>query len=89
MALACDTRPHFTTADFISSASEQISAIFRDILAVCYTEGLIGRTMFAVDGCKIASNCAKEWSGTKKELKKKAEKIEQSSAVVNRTPPCS
>lgn len=79
MALACDTQPHFTTiADFISSASEQISAIFRDILAVCYTEGLIGRTMFAVDGCKIASNCAKEWSGTKKELKKKAEKIEQS-----------
>jgi hypothetical protein len=32
--------------------------------------------MFAVDGCKIASNCAKEWSGTKKELKKKAQKIE-------------
>jgi hypothetical protein len=31
---------------------------------------LIGKSMFAVDGCKIASNCAKEWSGTKKELKK-------------------
>lgn len=79
MALASDTRPHFTTiADFISSMSEQITSIFRDILAVCYTEGLIGRRMFAVDGCKIASNCAKEWSGTKKELKKKAEKIEHS-----------
>ena len=79
MALACDTRPHFTTiADFISSMSGQIKAIFSDILTVCYTEGLIGRTMFAVDGCKIASNCAKEWSGTKKELKKKAQKIEQS-----------
>jgi hypothetical protein len=34
--------------------------------------------MFAVDGCKISSNCSKEWSGTKKELLKKAEKIEQS-----------
>jgi hypothetical protein len=34
--------------------------------------------MFAVDGCKIASNCAKEWSGTRKKLKKKAEKIEVS-----------
>ena len=79
MALASDTRPHFTTiADFISTMSKQITLIFRDILSVCYTEGLIGRTMFAVDGCKIASNCAKEWSGTKKELKKKAEKIEQS-----------
>jgi transposase len=79
MALAADTRPHFTTiADFISTMGEQIASVFSDILTVCYTEGLIGRSMFAVDGCKIASNCAKEWSGTKKELKKKAEKIEQS-----------
>ena len=38
----------------------------------------IGRKMFAVDGCKISSNCAKEWSGTKTELRKKAEKIEES-----------
>jgi hypothetical protein len=62
--------------------SGQIKGIFSDILTVCYTEGLIGRTMFAVDGCKIASNCAKEWSGTKKELKKKAEKIKQSVQVL-------
>jgi len=34
--------------------------------------------MFAVDGCKISANCAKEWSGTKKELLKKAQKIEES-----------
>ena len=79
MALAADTRPHFTTiAGFVASMSESITSVFRDILTVCYTEGLIGRSMFAVDGCKIASNCAKEWSGTKKELKKKAEKIEAS-----------
>ena len=79
MALAADTRPHFTTiAEFVSSMSEAITSVFRDILTVCYTEGLIGNSMFAVDGCKIASNCAKEWSGTKKELMKKAEKIEAS-----------
>jgi transposase len=79
MALAADTRPHFTTiAGFISSMGEQITSVFTDILAVCYAEGLIGKRMFAVDGCKISSNCAKEWSGTKKELLKKAEKIEQS-----------
>jgi len=77
--LAADTRPHFTTiADFISSMSDKITCVFRDILAVCYTEGLIGKKMFAVDGCKISSNCAKEWSGTKQELRKKADKIEQS-----------
>ena len=79
MALAADTRPHFTTiADFISSMGDKIVSVFRDILAVCYTEGLIGKHMFAVDGCKISSNCAKEWSGTKEELRRKAEKIEQS-----------
>jgi transposase len=79
MALAADTRPHFTTiADFISSMADKITSVFRDILAVCYAEGLIGKHMFAVDGCKISSNCAKEWSGTKEELRKKADKIEQS-----------
>jgi transposase len=79
MALAADTRPHFTTiAEFISSMEQQIISVFRDILTVCYAEGLIGKRMFAVDGCKISSNCSKEWSGTRKELLKKAEKIEQS-----------
>jgi transposase len=79
MALAADSRPHFTTiAEFISSMGEQITSVFTDVLAVCYSEGLIGKRMFAVDGCKISSNCAKEWSGTKKELLKKAQKIEES-----------
>jgi transposase len=83
MALSADSRPHFTTiAEFISSMSEQIESVFTDVLSVCYTEGLIGKKMFAVDGCKISSNCAKEWSGTKAELRKKAEKIEQSVKVL-------
>ena len=76
MALAVDTRPHFTTiADFISSMGDEITSVFRDILTVCYGEGLIGKRMFAVDGCKISSNCAKE-------LFKKAEKIEESVKVL-------
>ena len=74
MALAVDTRPHFTTiADFISSMEKQIASIFRNILTICYTEGLI-----TVDGCKISSNCAKDWSGAKKELLKKVENIKRS-----------
>jgi transposase len=78
MALAADTRPHFSTiADFISSMSDKIVSVFRDILAVCYAEGLIGRHMFAIDGCKISSTCAKEWRGTKKELRRKAEKLKR------------
>ena len=79
MALSADSRPHFTTiADFISSMSDQIQSVFTDVLSVCYTVGLIGKKMFAVDGCKISSNCSKEWSGSKNELRKKAEKIEES-----------
>ena len=35
MALATDTRPHFTTiAEFISSMGEQITSVFTDILVV-------------------------------------------------------
>jgi len=44
MALSADTRPHFTTiANFISSMDGVIAPLFRDVLTVCYTEGLIGR----------------------------------------------
>ena len=79
MALSADTQPHFTTiADFISSMKEEIVPLFRDIVALCYTDGLIGREMFAIDGCKISSNCSKEWSGTRAEFEKKRRKIEKS-----------
>lgn len=78
MALSADTHPHFTTiADFISSSSEQIIELFRDVLLICDKMGLIGREMFAVDGCKLASNASKEWSGTKGELKNKQQKMER------------
>ncbi len=74
MALAADTRPHFTTiAESITSMGEQITSVYRDILTVCYAKGLISKKMFAVDGCKISSNCSKEWSCTKRELLKKAQ----------------
>jgi transposase len=60
MALSAYTQPHFTTiADFISSMKDQIVPLFRDILALCYAQGLIGKEMFAIDGCKISSNCSK------------------------------
>jgi len=34
---------------------------------VCEEEGLLGGTFFALDGCKLASNASKEWSGAVKE----------------------
>jgi len=78
MALSADTRPHFTTiADFISSQDEETMKLFLEVLLICDEMGLIGKEMFAIDGCKLPSNASKEWSGTKKELKHKKEKMEK------------
>jgi transposase len=78
MALSADTRPHFTTiAEFISSQDQETVKLFLEVLLICDEMGLIGKEMFAVDGCKLPSNASKEWSGTKKELKHKKEKMEK------------
>ena len=85
-ALSADTKPHFTTiASFISSMDKATLHIFRDILMICDERGLIGKEMFAVDGCKLPSNASKEWSGTKSDFVKKAAKMEQAvELLVNR-----
>jgi transposase len=78
MALSAGTRPHFTTiADFISTIDKETMGIFLQILLTCDSMGLIGKEMFAVDGCKMPSDASKEWSGTKEELQAKKEKMEK------------
>ncbi len=78
MALSANSRPHFTTiADFISSMDKEVAALFLEVLLVCDQQNLIGKEMFAIDGCKLSSNASKEWSGTRADLKRKAEKIEK------------
>jgi transposase len=78
MALSADTQPHFTTiADFISSMSQESIGLFLEVLLICDEMGLIGKEMFAVDGCKLPSNASKEWSGTKEDLQKKKAKMEK------------
>lgn len=78
MALSADTQPHFTTlADFISRSPEGIADLFAQIVLMCDDLGLIGKEMFAIDGCKLPSNASKEWSGTHAELKDKKRKIDR------------
>jgi transposase len=78
MALSCDTRPHFTTiADFIATLDKEIVQLFLTILLICDQMNLIGKEMFAIDGVKLPSNASKEWSGTKEELSRKKEKMEE------------
>jgi transposase len=75
-ALSCDTTPHYTTiAHFVSHHPAAIHEIFEQIVLTCYREGLIGNELFAIDGCKLPSDAAKEWSGTIKELSNKRKKI--------------
>ncbi|MFZ5655418.1 MAG: IS1182 family transposase [Pseudomonadota bacterium] len=78
MALSADTQPHFTSiAGFISQMEGEIVALFRNVRLICDAQGLIGREMFAIDGCKLPSNASKEWSGTKAELNAKRIKLER------------
>lgn len=77
-ALSCDTVPHFTTiAAFVSGSSVQIAQLFEQVLLVCHQQGLLGNELFAIDGCKMPSNAAKEWSGTLKELTAKRDKLKR------------
>ena len=46
---------------------------------ICDREGLIGRNIFAIDGCKIRPNASKEWSGTFDELERKQAKLRRAS----------
>ncbi len=78
MALSAHSCPHFTTiSNFISSMDKEITTFFQEVLLVCDEAGLIGREMFAIDGCKLPSNASKEWSGTRYDFKKKAVKLEK------------
>ena len=75
-ALSCDTVPHFTTlAAFVSGHGEEIEALFEQVLLVCQEQGLLGNELFAIDGCKMSSDAAKEWFGTFKELGDKRDKL--------------
>ena len=77
MAMSGNSRPHHTTiARFVSSMHNEIADLFLQVLMVCDERGLIGKEMFAIDGCKMPSNASKEWSGTFDELQRKKEKLE-------------
>ena len=78
MALSCGQQPdHSTLAAFVSSMDEQVEELFTKVLLVCEEEGLLGGTHFSLDGLKMSSNAAKEWSGKFEDLKKKQEALER------------
>lgn len=77
MALACGKTPdHSTIAAFVSSIDMEIEDLFTKILMICQEEDLLGGTHFSIDGLKLPSNAAKEWSGTFSDLQKKKEALQ-------------
>ena len=80
MSLSGDEQPHYTSiASFVAKMKDKIEPLFTQVLMICDKEGLIGRNMFAIDGCKIKSNASKEWSGTFEELERKQTKLRRAS----------
>lgn len=80
MSVSGDVQPHYTSiAGFVAKMHEQIEPLFTQVLMICDEEELIGRHMFAIDGCKLKSNASREWSGTFDELERKKTKLERAS----------
>ena len=78
MALSCGQKPdHSTIAAFVSSLDREIGPLFTKVLLICDEEDLLGGTHFSLDGLKLSSNAAKEWSGKFEDLKKKQEMLDQ------------
>ena len=73
MAISGDTQPAYTTiAAFVRGLSDEIAAIFTEVILICDRHGLIGRQMFAIDGVKLPGNASKAKSGTHAELAHRA-----------------
>ena len=77
IALSGDSAPHFTTiAAFVSGLGDDVAQLFAQVLYLCDRQGLIGRTMFAIDGVKLPSNASKQKSGTRADFARQADKLE-------------
>jgi transposase len=85
IALCGDQAPHFTTiAKFVSTLGPDIARVFAAVLAVCDQQGLIGRSMFAIDGVKLPSNASKHRSGTRADFARQAAKLEAAASTMLR-----
>jgi len=83
MALSGDARPSYThIAKFVRDLGDDVSALFAQVLMTCDRLGLIGKTMFAIDGVKLPCNASKDKSGTHAELAHRAERLERAAAKI-------
>ena len=83
IALSGDSRPSFThIAKFVRELGDDIRPLFAQVLMTCDRIGLIGKTMFAIDGVKLPANASKERSGTHAELAHRAARLDKAAAKI-------
>ncbi len=77
IAVSGDSQPNFTTlAAFVSELGELAANLFAQVLALCDRHGLIGRTMFTIDGVKLPTNASKAKSGTRDDFQRQLKRME-------------
>lgn len=83
MAISGDSRPSYThIAKFVRELGPEVQALFAQVLMTCDRLGLIGKTMFAIDGVKLPANASKERSGTHAELAHRADRLGKAAAKI-------
>ena len=83
MAVSGDARPSYThIAKFVRELGPDVRSLFTQVLLTCDRLGLIGRTMFAIDGVKLPCNASKERSGTHAELAHRARRLDKAAAKI-------
>lgn len=83
IALSGDSQPSYThIARFVRELGPDIQALFSQVLLTCDRIGLIGKTMFAIDGVKLPANASKERSGTHAELAHRADRLDKAAAKI-------
>jgi transposase len=83
IAVSGDARPCYThIAKFVRELGPDIQHLFAQVLMTCDRLGLIGKTMFAIDGVKLPANASKEKSGTHAELAHRAERLDKAAAKI-------
>ncbi len=83
MAVSGDSQPSYThIAKFVRELGPEVQALFAQVLMTCDRLGLIGKTMFAIDGVKLPANASKERSGTHAELAHRADRLDKAAAKI-------
>ena len=83
IAISGDSQPSYShIARFVRELGPEVQALFSQVLMTCDRIGLIGKTMFAIDGVKLPANASKERSGTHAELARRAARLDKAAAKI-------